>query len=350
LTDSTTGTVRYDGPDLAVMYTYSGTRWKIGTELNYGVERGLKDVFTECETISRNTELHSGAVYQSTNRNLVTGISAGYSNCQRTYEAVKKYQDAQVFTYIGYNVYRNEGSYGTARKNDFFQAYDLNLHFSKSHLFRNIDLLLNYTWAEFENRVEVGAVCMPKPRGYLSGNEQTIFGALAGRPEKAPLAWQIYYELIVLHEWATPGSFDVIKLKNDATGSRIGIDLFCQPSAAIRYIPGFWYRQIDNDYIEYAVTANTDITFHKKRQDWKITNRVLVNLNQIARAYIELYVSEIEPEYYWQVDNISIRGLEYGYDRLFPFGRLGATIFLELSDPSDFGAIYRSGINLMYWR
>ena len=108
-TDTTTGDVSYAGPRLSVIYNREiFSRLLTGLQIDYGIERGLKDVYTKCESISRNINVIWGLGYSSYSGTSL-GASVRYFDRQGSYEAVKEITDAIVNPEFKYQVQLHNG-------------------------------------------------------------------------------------------------------------------------------------------------------------------------------------------------------------------------------------------------
>gem|GEM_PF-1691370 len=108
VSDTTTGTFRYNGPVIDLLFSkqiFPRLLW--GLKVNYGVERGLKDVYTKAETRQLNADM-TQSLRLSLSRTLYTDLWYRRYHGQMDREMVKEYFDAFVQTWYGEDILRNE--------------------------------------------------------------------------------------------------------------------------------------------------------------------------------------------------------------------------------------------------
>ncbi|MBU0711785.1 hypothetical protein KKA87_07695 [bacterium] len=345
--DTTKGNVKYDGPQLWFLYNYSLTNnLLLGFEIDYGIERGLKDVYTQCETIIRNMDLKFGAAYESDNGNFIAGASARYLSYEGQYNAVKELQDAFVRTYFGYHVFRDENPRSLNRKNDHKEGYEFGAQLARKNILTDgLGIQLSGSYGTSYTKITVGSTALPGDRGYLVRDGFRIFGNVFYQPLASNLMFQLFYEYKDFSDWARAGEYNVVTIENDEIVQRFGSVLYLPLMKKAGISTGFEMENIQSDYHEYIVKFD----YNKDHHNWNGFADLKLVINQITNAHIKGTVGTIEPWFYWDTNSIQVHGLECGVERLFVFGKIGASFQMEFWKPSEErGSINRYGIALSF--
>jgi len=325
--DTTTGTNTYDGPQVRFLYDYAmAKRLHFGVEINYGVEQSLKDVYTKCETIARNTELRAGLGYISLNRKTSVGISGALYDAQRKYEAVKDLQDAFVRTLYGYHIFMDETPKSTNRKNDDREGWGMAFQLAQRDFFLpGLNVTLTGEYNGRSDNVTAGAVSTPTTRGYWVRNVYRGLLSLNYSPIKSKNSLSLLYEYRLTDDWAKSGDYDVIILDNSEKLNEITIHwqskfLSCfilNAGASMatnscnyqEYTQSFKYNQTD---INYSAFADLNLA-----------------INQIFSVYLLGSLTYNDLYFYWNADNAIRYFTEVGMERLTVFGSVGAAFVVS---------------------
>lgn len=346
-TDTTTGNVRYTGPQLTAVYSreiLSGL--STGLQLDYGIERGLKDVYTKCETIDRNISIQWGLVYRSSG-GLFLGTSIRYFDRQVAYEAVKEISDAVVNTYMGYHIYYPEHPRSTNEKKKDNRGIEINAQFSKiGFLLPYLKLDIVGGLGEMENCIDTGSLSKPTRRGYWVRQGNFLNAMLTINQKPSQLALVLMAGMKRYYDWASPQDYNVINIENDVNDIQYGVKMVV-PLQSIRLAMGYEAGFEDVDYREY--TAN--FTFDEKLARSLIFSDIDVQINQITWLQCGIWISQFEPYFYWNANSIKTRGVELGFERQFVFGEVGTSLYAEFWKPADTDSdIEKFGIHFTYCR
>jgi len=347
-TDTTTGNFEYHGPQLWFLYNRSlGNHLDWGFNINYSVERALKDVYTKCETIIRNTDVSTGLSYYNRDTTLQIGFFGRYFNRQGSYEAVKEMKDALVKTYFGYHVFREEDPRSSNRKNDDRQGYEFGLQFSRKNLIidnLNIDFAASY--GSEENDIEVGSVSRPKPRGYWIRQGWRGMARLHYQHHNK-LDAQFFYSYTDLYDWGQSGLYDVLILENELVAHRLGGSVGIFPLRNLETTLGGEVRVEDGDYREYI----KPFQYQEVRQRRRLYTQFKWQLNQITGLYLQLNYQQGEPYFYWETERFDRQSCDLGFERQFVIGLFNLNLHYEQCRPQGSEDIIEAfGLSIAYVR
>jgi|GEM_PF-408590 len=330
--DSSQADIKYDGPQLWALYNYRlFDRLLVGLKLDYGVERGLEDVYTQCESIIRNFFLSFGLGYQSINQSFSIGTFGKYYNRQTKLESVKETSDAQVTTFFGYHAYVEENPGSTIRKNDDLNGYEFGLQAERRDLLINgFSIQLAGSLAGRENNVTVGSVSQPRARGYWVREGLKITGALVFYPQNSFGGIQTSIDYRRYDDWIKSGNFDVIIIENNTSSGKVGAKLFVNPAGWLQCAISGEYEQIQDDYREYI----EPFSYKKERLNRNASIEFKIRPNIISAIRLKGGFSNNEPYFYWDTDEYHVRringqNIALGYERLFLFGTMGLSFKIE---------------------
>jgi hypothetical protein len=347
--DTTTGTTVYDGPQINFLYDYALTnRLHLGLEINYGVEQSLKDVYTQCEIIARNTELRPGLSYISADQKTMIGISGTYYNAQRKYEAVKYLQDAFVRTLFGYHLYMDETPKTTNRKNDDREGYGSAVQFCRQDfLLSGLKLTATGEYHGRSDNVTAGSVSKPTERGYWVREIRRGILDAKYAPHSAENYLELTYEIRLTDDWAKSGDYEVIILDNSEFLNALFLHSRTSLFKTLEINTGACLAANDCDYREYANPFHYDET----DRHFSAFMDVRYAVNQILSVYLRGDVAAYDLYFYWDADRANRRGGAIGLERLTTLGRIGAeleysrTIFNKIEQDNE-----SFGLKILYWK
>ena len=343
--DSTTGNTTYYGPRLWVLYQRKLTDKFISAfQIEYGIERGLKDVYTECMTIYRNVDVKSGLAYHSPDGSFVSGVYGRIFDRQGKYEAVEDLLDAINFTYIGYHVYRPESPRSSNNKSDRLTGYESGLYFSKNNfVISGLRLRSSILGGATESTIKTGSSSQPVRVGYWVRKAVNLENRLTYSINVIRSEFGIIYNINNTSDWAKHGHFEVNLLDYNATTNELGIDLKMMPLRFIMIKITYLSSSSDVDYDEYIA----DFTFNEKLSSNQLFFNGNIKLNSISNLYIGYENSVCEPYFYWDTPEFKKTNIYLAWDRLFVFGRIGIRINAGEWNPSNSGKdIEYFGFNL----
>jgi len=344
--DTTTGNVRYDGPQMWLLYNHQINSLLLGLELSYGIEEGLKDVYTECETVLRNLDITAGLGFISPSEKFTAGLSAKYLSYQGKYEAVKELQDAFVRTYFGYHVFADESPRSTNRKNDYSEGWVLSGQIKFNDiLIRGLNVQFSTGYGTKYHDITVGATTTPDDRGYWVRETIRYAGNLSYSSSDAKKMAQLYYENSQTSDWAKSGRFSAIVLENDPVASRFGVNGFVLLNEKTGMSLQTELTAIADDYHEYVRRFD----YQKERTAWSAEVGVLQKINVVSSVYGKIAFGTAEPFFYWNTDKISQFGGSLGWEQLTTAGILGLDISLTKISPEDGNlSVMQYGLRLTY--
>ncbi len=347
-TDTTTGNFEYDGPQLWFMYNRSisdNLDW--GVHIDYSVERALKDVYTKCETIIRNTDVSTGLSYFNRDTSMQVGIFGRYFNRQGSYEAVKEMKDALVKTYFGYHVFKEENPRSTSRKNDDREGYEIGLQFSQQNVvIKNLNLNLALSYGGEENDIEVGSASRPNPRGYwVREGYRGMTKLNYHRPDKLDI--QSYFIYTNYRDWGQSGLYDVLILENEVIAYRAGGAVSIFPWRGLQATLGSEITMEDGDYREYIKPFQCQET----RQHQKLYGQFRLRLNQVMEVYFQMDYKRRQPYFYWETKELDIQSYDLGIERQFVIGLFNLNLHYEQWQPQAQKDIIQAfGLSIAYVR
>jgi len=331
--DTTTGATVFSGPQIRFLYNYAPTkRILLGFDIHYGVEQGLKDVYTQCETIARNSEIRGGIGYVSRDQKTSVGISGGYQNAQRKYEAVKEAQDAFVRTYFGYFVTKSENPRSTNRKNDNQEGYEIATQIEHRDVFvRGLNLQVLAGWGEKSEFVSIGSVTQPKSLGYCLRSGRRLTGRFVYLSPNQKVGAHLFLENAHFVDWGEAEEFHVRFMDNEQISNQVEIAGEMRPIKWFFSQIGGALERISDDYREY----NSDFRYRKNRRNISGFVELQARFNPVLCGRIRATLSDEEPYFYWNTDKLKTTRIVGSVERLFTFGIIGLDVNFEKLQPDD---------------
>lgn len=348
LADTTTGKTTYDGPQVGFIYHYQPNKiLTTGLQLQYGVEHGIKDVFTKCETIMRNIDLNLGTALNLFEQRLSLGFYGRYYNSQRKYEAVKELQDAQVKTYFGYHVYKLENPRSTNRKNDEREGYE----FGGQLILRRLGLsdltaLFTASKGAQSGTVSVGSTSSPEKRGYSQTEGRRYTCALIYAPSSRSYL-NLLFQYAQQSTWVEAANFRVIILENNPIVVTWRLSGVVPLYKRLQFGGLFEWQVFKDDYQEYIQPFQVG----GQRQAWSTSSELRWQVNPIISSFLNVQLRQEEPFFYWYTSQIQTLDCELGLERLGLWGLIGFGLELGWERFDTSHKINRSiGFNLNYRR
>jgi len=345
-TDTTTGNIEYQGPRLWILYNHElADKLLLGLEIDYGVERGLKDVYTECETILRSVDAKMGIGYHSPDEKTILGINTRYFNRQGKYEAVKEMEDALVKTWFGYNLYYPENPRRVNRKNDDREGYKIGVQLERKNILNTgCGARLSGSYGQTKNSIEVGRPSLPQQRGYWEREGFQFTGNIYYHKEK--IKGLLYVKYKNYFDWAKPKEFKVVALENDEEISKIGGLFQIHPLPKLQLDLGFELSSFSRDYSEYAAAFN----YNQDRNHNFLLTGGQYELNSISGLHLHAKYGSYEPDFHWpDTEQFDVIGGEAGYKRTFLFGTLDLSLNYYKHKPDNIDeSIERFGVTIYY--
>jgi len=313
-------------------------------QIDYGIERGLKDVYTKCESISLNINVSWGLGYSGPSGTAL-GVSIRYFDRQGSYEAVKEVTDAVVNTYMGYHLYYPERPRSTNEKKVYGEGVEIDAQLSRNEfLIPSLKIDLAGGYGTKESVIYAGGSSTPTQRGYWVREGGFVNSILSYGNGQSMFGLELMAGVKRYHDWASPGAFDVINIENDVTDFQYGIKTVI-PIQSMTLTVGYEAGNENVIYREYTV----EYVFDEQLSRSLIFTDFNIPLNQIMLMYYGIWFSKFEPYFFWNTSSIQVQGIELGVERLFVFGKIGASFQMEFWKPAEkMGSINRFGIALSF--
>ncbi len=346
LTDSTLGSVKYDGPRLWFQYDRRlpfNFIW--GLNLEYGVERGLKDHYTECETIIRNNTTGTGLGYLSRDGNLFIGVNGNYSNRQVSYEAVGQYYDAQVYSFSGFNVITTEYPRSTVEKFEYNNGYEYGAQLLyRNILNRGLELALASSTFGREADIELGSTSVHNAVGYWVREGMKNTFSLGYHTANKKVSLQLTGEFLAFDDWARAAEFDVLILENSEQSTRYQTYCSLQGNVdwSVYLSAGFENHNIE--YQEYIALFEYSETLSNNFYTIGINGKS----GLLSTVHMSGTIGSKELDFHWDADKLDYWSVNVGVEQQFTFGILGVETIVRVaeSDNEDYGAIQSTQLNL----
>ncbi|MBU1627263.1 hypothetical protein KKB18_07840, partial [bacterium] len=331
--DSTMGNTTYFGPRLWILYKRDITEKLVSAlQIEYGIERGLKDVYTECMTIYRNFNVKLGIAYHSSDGSFVSGIYGRIFDRQGKYEAVDDLLDAVNFTYIGYHVYRPENPRSSNNKSDWTTGYEIGTHFKKEDLlFKGFGLRSALLLGATENTIKTGSSSQPVRVGYWVRKAVNLENRLSYKIDILRSEIGFLYNYKKTFDWVKHGQFEVNLLDNNILTSEIGADIIASPLKLFTIKVGYDISTSDVEYDEYIA----DYTCDEKLESSHLYIELNLRPNSITNIYSGYENIVEEPFFYWDAPEFNISNVYFAWDRLFVIGRIGFRVDFGVWNPSN---------------
>lgn len=314
--DSTTGSADYYGPTLEFMYQKQILKnLYLGLDVDYGVERSLKDTFPETITIMRNSDYRLGLDYRLPG--LSVNASVRYHDNKINYEAVKKYTSVIPHTYMGYNVFYNEASASTVKKIrnrkgvELACGFDLDLgKFSK----------FKFAYAKFQRETETAYKRGTRSyeRGYWYRDGFQLSSTLDILSD-GPFAVSFFGEFNDFSDWGSFRLVNTLVLDNRETRKKAGFVFSYKPSRVMSSRLGGEFGNYVYEYEEYI------FPFHEERSlnEWRVFIGESFFLGSKTEMDLSMNVGKAAVKFYWNSDYMNYVSVLANIEHFFPFGYMG---------------------------
>ncbi|MFP4547469.1 MAG: hypothetical protein ACLFQM_05010 [Fidelibacterota bacterium] len=330
--DTTEGDIDYNGPKLWFLYHHNMTdNISLGLQLNYGVERGLKDIYTECQTISRDMDVTAGLSIQSDSKLSRAGVAYRYFNRQSKYEAVKKYVSAMTRTWYGFHLFMEENPRSLSRKNSDREGYEIIISAEQIQLAgTDFGYRVSGSFGQHKNNIKVGAVKDLHQRAYWQREGWDVKSNLFYINELLNI--QAYYTYRSFSDWGEPKGYDVLSLEKDEMESRFGALSKVKLGSLIESFAGFEISKVNIEYEEYTAGFTYD-------DELKSNNYIFgsnFNLNSVSTIYLSGNAGNYETDFLWpEAGSFDFRGVKLGYSKQFVLGKIDLGLNYTVFNPVD---------------
>jgi hypothetical protein len=222
-TDTTTGDFQYNGPLIDFFFSRDfGKRITWGLGINYGVERGIKDVFTQAESRELNSDVTSSLRIRPVLSLSVDGWFRRYHG-RTALEAVKEFQDAQVQTWLGYLAYRMENPGASVDMERNKDGYELGTGLLFGQPDSPFSAYLGFSRGAEENDARKGTKSVASERGYWQRN--TSEGQIWLNYKQAEASWSLFGTMVHIEDWGKTGIYEALFFETEESWYAAGIGL-----------------------------------------------------------------------------------------------------------------------------
>ncbi|MEA3500109.1 MAG: hypothetical protein U9R41_03700 [Candidatus Marinimicrobia bacterium] len=330
--DTTTGNTEYSGPKLQFLYNHSiNNRVFLGIKGNYGVEQGLKDVYTQCKTIKRNLDVSFGIGLQSFDKSTVIGGYIRYLDRQAKYTAVKEFTDALVRTYFGYHIYKPENPRSHNHKTDYQKGINYSLQLFKK--INNLSIILNGNYGYTTNSIETGSSSRPVNVAYWQKEGGEYSGDIIYNINGGKSSFQFGYVYKQFDDWAKNPHYNTIVIKNEEEIHEFNSSLYLIPNMLMKFSINGKLEMVNQNYNEYV----NPFEYNTEHVNWKVNSYFQIYLTELLSCNITGGYGKFKPHFTWNIDYFNEINIGTGIERYFRFGYIEITGMYKSYSPSDGG-------------
>ncbi|MBC8400845.1 MAG: hypothetical protein H8E14_05095 [Candidatus Marinimicrobia bacterium] len=346
LIDSTNGNVKYDGPQLWFQYNRKLLSHLIlGINLEYGVERGLKNRGTKCESIIRNNISGAGLGFLSKTGNLFIGINGNYINRQFSYESVGVYSSAEVYSFSGFQVYTSESPRRIVEKFEYNSGYEYGFQFWQRNLLNSgfgIGLVTRIFGRDAN--IKLGSTTRHQPVGYWVREGLTNTFLLNFQPEKGYFSGRFIIENRTYQDWAKAGGFPTIILENDNQQLRWGLATAITGLLNSKFYGSLDVTTTNIDYQEYIEPFGIEEDLQTIQYKLGINTKI----GLLSSVSFEYFTGNEDLDFHWDIDAVGYWGTGIRFERQFLFGVLGFRSVIHNTVSDDSGSDNKSNQRLFF--
>lgn len=316
--DTTEGDFQFNGPLIDFVYSQDLTdRLTWGLKINYGVERGIKDVYTQAKTRELNSDVTVSVRFQPLSSWSVDGWFRRYHG-RSTFEAVKEFQDALVWTWLGYTVFRPENpssSVDTERNKDGYQM-------GAGLLFRRdespLSAYISGSYGVEENDARKGTKSVASQRGAWQQKSREALGWV--NYKRSGYALSLFGLFQQNDDWGKTAIYEAVFLENEETLLQGGVvlDLIYKQKSTLSLALRAGNKQYDYmDYLALEHHTQDEIT-------WGSSMDLDLRPYPVTAYMAGLRVEKIPLNFTWGIPSMirysAYGGFEYqwGFNRVCP--------------------------------
>jgi len=327
--DTTTGNVNYEGPQVWALIDFELLpRLRIGGRIDYAVQRGLKDVYTKCETIHREVEIGFGGSWQNRARSRIVGVQYRYGDRRRQYESVKEMQDALVYVFIGYHVMRREHPRSTSIKIDERVRHAGGFQFEQRRLLGDrVSLRLTGDYDATNGRAQFGPPSLLWEYGYWVAETYSAFLALEYLSRRRE---GVLLEVGGAQKEAWARSLHRVVVLEDHQQQLVGrLLVTLRPAERARLIGGLQRNELRNDYHEY----NRPFVWNRPGYERTAFARIEIPLDPVLTVMAEGLMGRQQTDFRWEATCFDIRSIGGGCELLTVQGTIRVLLQHEIRRP-----------------
>ena len=329
-TDQTIGDTKFAGPHLQFIYNQSlNEKLFLGVKGNYGVEQGLKDVYTQCETIMRNFDVSFGAGLQSANKKTIISGFVRYADRQGKYEAVKEYKDALVQLYFGYNVPGKLYSRSSVHKTDNQKGVNYSLQLFRK--MNNLSVILNGNYGYTINDIDVGSTSRPTNIAYWQReggkySSDFIYNISGGKS-----SFRLGYVYQKTDDWAKNPTYNVVSITNEETINKFNVGLYLIPNMLMKFTINGFVESVNEKYNEFIAPFE----YISKHENFGTNLYFQIYLLESLSWDIQGGYKKFKPHFTWGIDRFNEFNIGTGVERYFRFGYVKISGMYKKYSPSN---------------
>lgn len=327
--DTTEGNFQFNGPLIDFFYSQDLTdRFTMGLKINYGVEQGIKDVYTQARTRELNSDLTASARYHVFSSIFIDAWLRRYRG-RSTFEAVKEYQDALVWTWIGYSVFRpeNPGSSIDTERNK--NGYNLGSGVFYRSAGSPFSMYISLSRGVEENNVRKGTRSDTSRRG--TWQSKSYEGLTWVKFGHYTYALTLFGLLRQMDDWGKTGMYNAIfmEYEESVVQGGLGLDLYFHENSSLSV--SFRTGSYQYDYTDYLSRE----AYNSEELSWRgsldLAYRPFPVTSWLAGASAE----KIPLHFTWNLPSMIRYSLYTGFEHQFGLSRICPSLHASLDVPEN---------------
>ncbi|MDD3807240.1 MAG: hypothetical protein PHE86_04285 [Candidatus Marinimicrobia bacterium] len=330
-TDTTMGDFQYNGPLIDFYFSKDfGSRVTWGLGINYGVERGIKDVFTQTASRELNSDLTTSLRFQTLSNLYVGGWVRRYHG-RTSLEAVKEFQDAQVQTWLGYTVRKIESPGTSIEMEKNKDGYQVGFTLTYQHETIPFLAYLGFSKGTEENDARKGTKSVASDRGYWQRNSSE--GEIWLNYGLGKSSWSLFGIIKSNEDWGKTGVYEALFLETEENHFLGGIALTSRLSRNIDVKSSARFGKISYDYVNYIMTEKRS----RKEDEWRITLDIEVHPYPVTSYIGGINIEKVPLHYTWEIPSLYRYLAHAGFEYQWGFNRLCQSLVWGIEKAEELG-------------
>jgi len=327
--DTTEGNFQFNGPLIDFFYSQDFTdRLTMGLKINYGVEQGIKDVYTQARTRELNSDITVSVRYNPFSSIFVDGWFRRYRG-RSTFEAVKEFQDALIWTWIGYSVFRpeNPGSSIDTERNK--NGYKVGSGFLHRRTESPLSMYLSISQGAEENDVRKGIRSDTSQRGYWQKNSyEGLAWVKYSRPDYALTFFGLLRQI---EDWGKTGIYNAVFMEYEESlfQGGVGFDLFFRENSSLSL--SFRTGSLQYDYTDYLSRE----TFSSDEMIWRGSLDLALRPFPVTSWLAGASVDKIPLHFTWSAPSMMRYLIYAGFEYQLGLSRICPSVYYCLDVPEE---------------
>jgi hypothetical protein len=316
--DTTKGNFQFNGPLIDFFYSQDFTdRLTMGLKINYGVEQGIKDVYTQARTRELNSDITVSARYNVFSSFFMDAWIRRY-RVRSTFEAVKEFQDALVWTWIGYSVFRPENpgsSINTERNKNGYNLGSGLLHRKAESPF---SMYVSFTRGTEENDARKGTRSDTSQRGFWQSSYYE--GLTWIKYDYTTVAMTVFGQYCYNEDWGKTGLYNAVFMEYEESRIHggVGLDLYFRESSSLSLsLRAGNFKYDYKDYLSREILSSDELS-------WRGSIDLSLRPYPVTAWLVGASVEKIPLHFTWKIPSMMryqiYAGFEYqpGLNRFCP--------------------------------